>query len=498
MTLSSLLTRRGWFTTLFLTDMWERFSFYGMQAILILYAVAPPERGGLGLPVATAAALFGVYFGGVFLLALPGGWIGDRLLGERRAILWGGIVIALGHLVMALPTTAATAPGLVLIAAGTGLLKPNLTSLLSRFYNKDQAIQREAAISVFYMSIQISALLAPLVTGFLGETVNWHLGFGAASVGMAFGVIQFARGRRHFGEIGAEPVRPATLNERRRVFRATSLILLPVALVLTIDVATGAFSPEHVIIPLGLLIVLAAPVAFARLYRKPELDRGERRRLGAILWLFLPSALFWMLVGQSGSLLNIFAERHTDRSILGFVFPASWLQSATPLFVLVVAPVFALVWLRLGARFGVRGKFALGMCCAGTSFVLMAAATAASGQGVVSPLWLLSVFFLHACGELLLGPVGISTASDAAPPAYRGQLIGLWWLFSAMGMGLGSQAVRLADALPVPLYYAASGLAALVVAGVLAAFGGRISRTFGYTTAAGQAAPRALVEGGSR
>ncbi|MEV5329730.1 peptide MFS transporter [Nonomuraea sp. NPDC052634] len=494
MTLRTLLGRRGWFTTLFMTDMWERFSFYGMQAILVLYAVAPPERGGLGLPMATAAALFGVYFGGMFVLALPGGWVGDRLLGERRAILWGGVVITAGHLVMALPTTALTAAGLVLIAAGTGLLKPNLTSLLSRFYRKDQAVQREAAISVFYMSIQVSALAAPLVTGFLGETIDWHLGFGAAAVGMAFGVVRFARGRRYFGEIGAEPVRPATFDERRRAFRAAALVLIPVAVLLTADVAAGAFTPEHVIIPLGLVIVLAAPVAFARLYRSPDFDRGDRRRLGAILWLFLPAALFWMLVGQSGSLLNIFAERHTDRSLFGFVFPASWLQSATPLFVLVVAPVFALVWLHMGTRFGVRGKFVLGMFCTGASFVLMAAAAAAAGQGAVSPLWLLSVFFLHACGELAIGPVGISTASDAAPPAYRGQLIGLWWLFSAMGMGLGSQAARLSEVLPAPVYYAGSGLIALAVAGVLAAFGGRITRTFGYA-AAEPAVPHALVEG---
>ncbi|MEV5830527.1 peptide MFS transporter [Spirillospora sp. NPDC052242] len=485
MSVRAAFTGHGpWYRTLFLTDMWERFSFYGMQAILVLWAAAPAAEGGLGLDEPTAAALFGVYIGGVFVLAMPGGWLGDRVLGERRAVLWGGLGIMCGHFAMALPARPAAYAGLLLIAAGTGLLKPNMSALLGRFYDAGRSVEREAAFSVFYMSIQVSALAAPLLVGFLGESVNWHLGFAAAGVGMAFGVAQYAAGRRHFGEVGDRPVRRAAPAELRRVGLVAGTVAGAVAALLAVDVAAGTFVPDHLIVPVGLVIILAAPVAYTGMLRRPGLTAADRARVRAFGWLFLAAAVFWMLVGQSGSVLNLFAERSTDRDVLGWTVPASWFQSATPLFVLLVAPVTAVVFLRLGPRFGVRGKFVTGMALSGASFVVMAGAALAAGSGKASPLWLLAVLFLHACGELVLGPVGLSAAADAAPPAFRVQMLGLWWLFCAMGMGLGSSTARVSEAVSPALYFAALGVLALAVAVLLAVRAGSAARRLAYAAPA--------------
>ncbi|GII80962.1 peptide transporter [Sphaerisporangium rufum] len=465
-----------WFATLFLTDMWERFSFYGMQAILVLYAVTPESRGGLGLPAPTAAALFGAYMATVFLLAQPGGWLGDRVLGERRAVMYGGCLITAGHVCMALPPAGAAYAGLALIALGTGLLKPSLSALLSRFYT--EPARREAAFSVFYMSIQVSAVLAPLVTGFLGEYVSWHAGFAAAAVGMAFGVVQFAAGTRHFEGHGDRPARPASGAELSRVARRAGAAAAVAAVLLAADVVAGTFSIEHVLMALGLVSLVAPPLFLRALRRHPALGPADRRRLGAATWLLLCSALFWMVVSQAGSLLNLFAHERIDRTFLGFTVPAGWLQSTTPLIILVVAPAFAWLWLRLGDRFGVRRKFVLGLLMAGASFMVMfGAGTAADGERA-SILWLLAVYFLQACGEIALGPVGISAVADAAPPAFRVRMMGLYWLFVAFGASLGSIVVRLSAALPQPVYYLLVGGALLAAAGALAAFGGRVTREF--------------------
>ncbi|WP_214410557.1 peptide MFS transporter [Sphaerisporangium fuscum] len=465
-----------WFATLFLTDMWERFSFYGMQAILVLYAVTPAERGGLGLPAPTAAALFGAYMATVFLLAQPGGWIGDRVLGERRAVTYGGCLITAGHLCMALPVTGSAYAGLALIALGTGLLKPSLSALLSRFYGR--SVKREAAFSIFYMSIQVSAMLAPIVTGFLGEYVSWHAGFGAAAVGMAFGVAQFAAGARHLEGQGERPVRRASRAELAVLYRRAGVAAAVVAVLVAADVVAGTFSVEHVLMALGLVSLVAPPVALRALRRDPALSAGDRRRLGAATWLLLCSALFWMVVSQAGSLLNLFARDHVDRAVGAFTLPAGWLQSATPLIILIVAPLFARTWLRLGDRFGVREKFVLGLVLAGSSFLVMFGAAAEAGDGRVPVLWLLAVYLLQACGEITLGPVGLSAVAGAAPPAFRVRMMGLYWLFVAFGASLGSIVVRASAAISPAAYYLLVGAALVAAAGALALFGGRVKRLF--------------------
>ncbi|MFI6207680.1 peptide MFS transporter [Streptomyces sp. NPDC051041] len=467
--------RERWFSTLFMTDMWERFSFYGMQALLFLYATAPRAEGGLGLPDGTAGALFGLYVSASFLAAMPGGWLGDRVLGTHRAMLTGAVVIAAGHACMAVPAQTAFYAGLMLIACGTGLLKPNLPVIFDQMNPGASSAQRQAAFSLFYMSVQVSALIGPLVTGALGERVAWHLGFGAAAVGMAFGVLQYLRGAPTLRGARTGPSRPLPPESMRRLVRGAW-----VALALAVLLAAGALAAGgaalHPVLGLCGIGSLVAPVwYFRRLMRGGELKVAERARVRGYLRVFAPSVLFWAMFGQLGSVFSLFAREHTDRTVGGFLVPASWFQSAHPLFLLLLAPLFAWLWLRVGARRvdgGRRGggrKFAVGLGFAAAGFAVLAVGAwlADGAGGPVSPLWLLVAFLWVACGELVFGPVGLSSTAETAPEGHRGRMMGLFYLGAALGAGLGGQLSRLVGAVPLWGYLAGFAAVAAVTAVLL-------------------------------
>ncbi|MFH8882352.1 peptide MFS transporter [Streptomyces californicus] len=463
--------RERWFSTLFMTDMWERFSFYGMQALLFLYATAPRAEGGLGLSDGTAGALFGLYISASFLAAMPGGWLGDRVLGTHRAMLAGAVVIAAGHACMAVPAQTAFYLGLMLVACGTGLLKPNLPVIFDQMNPGATSAQRQAAFSLFYMSVQVSALIGPLVTGALGERVAWHLGFGAAAVGMAFGVLQYLRGASTLRGARTGPSRPLPPESMRRVVRvAWGAAALAVLLAAGALAAGGA--ALHPVLGLCGLGSLAAPVwYFRRLLHGGELRGAERARVRGYLRVFVPSVLFWAMFGQLGSVFSLFAREHTDRTVAGFLVPASWFQSAHPLFLLLLAPLFAWLWLRTGARRGGvrRGggrKFAVGLGFAAAGFAVLAAGAwfADGSGGPVSPLWLLVAFLWVACGELVFGPVGLSSTAERAPEGHRGRMMGLFYLGAALGAGLGGQLSRLVGVVPLWAYLAGFAVMAAVAA----------------------------------
>lgn len=475
------LGRPGWFVTLFGTDMWERFSFYGMAALLFLFAAEPTASGGLGLGNSTAAALFGVYLSTVFMASLPGGWLGDRIFGPRRATLYGGVLIALGHLTMAIPAVPTFFAGLLLLAAGTGLLKPNLATMLAAFYPRDARAERDAGFSIFYMSIQISAVIAPIVTGFVGELVDWHLGFGVAAVGMGIGLFQYVRGTRHFNGIGEQPERPATPHERRRALRIAVGIAVVVVGLLGADALAGTFELRHALMLAGLISVVAPIACFTYLLRHPDMTPVERGRIRSYIWVFLTAALFWMIFVQGGSVFSLFAKVSTDRELGAFTMPASWFQSATPLGMLLVAPLFARLWMRVGDRIGAPVKFAMGLGFMGLSLLVMGAATASAGDGdLVTPLWLMAACLLMACGEIAFAPVGMSVTTGIAPPAFVSQMIGMFWLAAALGAGLGSQVARFSEHdTPGVGYFLVIGLVALTIGAALAAFGGPLRRRLG-------------------
>jgi len=454
-----------WFGTLFGTDVWERFSFYGMTAILVLYATEPTADGGLGLSDADAALLFGLYMASVFLCSVPGGWLGDRLFGASRAVLYGGVLIGTGHVCLAVPGNLLFYPGLFLIAAGTGLLKPNMANLLSAFYAPADRAGRDAGFAVFYMSVQVSALTAPVVVGAVGETVDWHLGFGLAAVGMALGLLQYARGTRHFGDTGRAPSRAATPAQRARVVRVGLLATASAAVVYGTDAALGAFRIVHVMALIGLLTIVVPAAFFRRLLRDPLLTPEERTRVRTYIWLFLASALFWAMFLQGGSVFSLFAKNSTDRTVLGSTIPTSWFQSATPLFVLLTAPLFALLWRRAGDRVNTAVKFGIGMISTALAYTVMSLAAwqaTASDTGRVSPWWLVAAFLLLAAGEVSFAPVGMSATTAIAPATFVSQMVGLFWLAGALGGGLGGNALKVSgDESPSPAYFLTLGLITL-------------------------------------
>ncbi|MFF3868750.1 peptide MFS transporter [Micromonospora sp. NPDC001898] len=449
--------------TLFLTEMWERFSFYGMRAILVLYLTAAVADDGGGLRQSTATAVYGAYNAMVYLMALPGGWVADRLLGARRSVLWGGVTIACGHYVMAIPVGWSVFAGMALIVVGTGLLKPNISTMVGDLYDRDSP-RRDAGFSLFYMGINLGGFVAPLITGFLGERINWHLGFAVAAVGMTFGVIQYVIGGRHLGDAGARPADPLLGADRRRALTRVGVAAGALAVVLAALAVAGLFTVDTMVNLLTATTVLVTAGYFTRILTDRELSGTERSRMKAYVWLFVFAASFWLIYDQAGSVLNIFAADRTDRDVFGFTFPASWLQSVNPILIIIGAPLFAWLWLRLGHRVSTPVKFAVGLVLNGLSFVLMAAAAqAAVGGDLVSPWWLVAVFAIQVAGELSLSPVGLSATTKLAPVKYASQMMGLWFLATAVGDAIGGQVARLAEAWPEPTYFLVFGVASVLL-----------------------------------
>ncbi|MGQ0561449.1 MAG: peptide MFS transporter [Gemmatimonadota bacterium] len=428
-------------STLF-TEMWERFSYYGIRPLLVLYMTAALLDGGFGFDRTTASSIVGIYAACVYLASLPGGWIADRWLGLRQSIWYGGVLIAAGHIAIAL-SAAFERPaffiGLILIVFGTGLLKPNISAIVGELYPEGGS-RRDAGFSIFYMGINIGALLAPLITGFLGERVGWHYGFGAAGAGMIVGLITFKlRGPGTLGSMGLEP--RGTPEEKQKVKLATGVFVGLVAL-LVILAMTGIIdiNPVAVAQRMSVVMLTLALIYFAYLVFLAGLDGNEKKRVGVILVLFLFATIFWSAFEQAPTSLNLFARDFTDRVVFGWEMPTLWLQSANSFFVIALAPVFAIIWTSLGERgkdLSSPGKFAIGLFFAGLGFLLMVPASTmiidAGGALRVSVWWLVGSYFLQTLGELSLSPVGLSSMTKLAPARFVGQMMGVWFMAAALG-----------------------------------------------------------------
>jgi proton-dependent oligopeptide transporter, POT family len=421
--------------TLFFTEMWERFSYYGMRALLVLFMVDQVEKGGLGFTDQTATAIYGLYTAGVYLAALPGGWIADRLLGAQRAIWYGGILIATGHFVLGVPSQTAFFLGLVLVVLGTGLLKPNISAVVGLLYPEGGA-RRDAGFTIFYMGINLGAMFGPLVCSTLGEKIDWHYGFTAAGVGMVFGLVQFHLSRCYLGDAGAGPPRQSQAARRDWLLvgaAATGLIVLTAAMLL----GWIRIDPVWLASRTTWFIVSVAIAYFAWALLFAGLNGVERKRVGVILMLFIASAMFWAGFEQAGSSLNLFAERHTLRDFANFEIPAGWFQSLNAVFVIALAPLMAALWVALGRRHmavSLTVKVAWGLLLLALGFVVVGmAARVALASGRVWPHWLVVMYLVHTLGELCLSPVGLSAVTKLAPPRLVGQMMGVWFLATSLG-----------------------------------------------------------------
>ena len=483
MTQQTSSTSRGWFghprglSTLFFTEMWERFSYYGMRAILLLFMTAPIASGGLGWDAAKAGPVYGLYTAMVYLTALPGGWVADRLIGQRRAVLFGGILIAMGHLSLTLHDIGFFYAGLFLITIGTGLLKPNISTMVGTLYEADST-RRDAGFSIFYTGINLGAFIAPIVCGFLAQDErfriwlssvglrpenSWHWGFGAATVGMTLGIVQYVLGGHRLGQAG---LRPAVTLEPVAFARLRRRLLAGVAVVVALSGAAAAMqaagilaiSVEDVTRVVGYVILIVPILYFGYFFLNKGWTAVEKKRLGAIMLFFLFAAMFWSAFEQAGSSMNLFAERFTRNEVFGFGFPASWLQSVNSLFLIVLSPVFAWLWVALGKREpSSPGKFSFGLFFVGAGFMVVAVAAIFSGPSGarVSPMWLVTLYLCHTIGELCLSPVGLSTMTKLAPARVGGQMMGIWFVALSAGNFIGGQVAGLFDSLPLPNLFGA-------------------------------------------
>jgi POT family proton-dependent oligopeptide transporter len=422
--------------TLFFTEMWERFTYYGMRAVLVLFLVAAVTQGGFGIDDKTATAIYGLYTAGVYLAALPGGWIADRLIGARRAVLIGGIGIALGNAILATSLSLrAFYLGLFVIVLGVGLLKPNVSAMVAELYPEGGA-RLDAGFTVFYMGINLGATLGPVITGGAQQLIGPRAGFAAAGLFMALGVIQYHFTQHHLGEAGKPPRLTSTARTQSWIYLwvglAASLLTLAACTLGWIDV-----DPLRLAHVSTLVIAGTAMAFFAYVFLAAGLSAEERRRTVVIVVLFLGSALFWSGYEQAGSSLNLFAERYTDRAIGHFVIPAGWYQSLNPAFVIMFAPVVAWAWVALARRHlnpSAPAKFAIGVILMGTGFLVMFAASSIVAHGSkVLPYWLILTYLFHTFGELCLSPVGLSYTTKLAPKRLVGQMMGMWFLSLSLG-----------------------------------------------------------------
>ncbi|GAB3950585.1 peptide MFS transporter [Spirosoma harenae] len=426
---------------LFLTEMWERFSYYGMRAILLLFLL-DNIKGGMGLTEIEGAAIYGIYTASVYLLSLPGGWIADNILGQRKAILLGGLIIMLGHIILAFPTVPALFySGLCVVAIGTGLLKPNISSIVGELYPEGGA-RRDAAFSIFYMGINLGSFLGVTIVGLLGQKVGWHYGFGAAAIGMGIGVITFRiLGQRYLAQYGNQP-KPSERNESTTSGGNRSLIgfivgLIGVLVLLQVTNVINLTTAQGLAQAMGLIISLVAVGYFIYILVLGGLTTVEKKRLVVLFTFFLAGALFWAGFEQQGSSLQIFADRYTDLNVFGWIVPSSWFQNFNAAFILIFSPVMAAVWIGLANRninLPTPMKLAFALLLLGVGYLVMVAGSkiAVTGQ-LASPMFLMFTFFFHTIGELCLSPVGLSAFTKLAPKRYGSQLMGLWFVGNSLG-----------------------------------------------------------------
>jgi len=396
---------------LFFTEMWERFSYYGMRAILVLFMVAPVVQGGLGFSMETAGSIYGLYTMSVYLTSIPGGLIADKLIGPRKAILLGGSIIALGHFTMAFPSLATFYGGMVLIVLGTGLLKPNISTMVGRLYSPDD-VRRDAGFSIFYMGINLGATLSPLVCGYLAQSdsfkqfltkmgmhaqSSWHFGFAAAGVGMCLGLIHLLAQYKLLDGIGEKIKGPESASDQKNNSKNEPI-------------------------------------------KQAFLTVDEWRKLAALGILLLFNTLFWAVYEQGGSSLNVFADRLTETTIFGLHFESSFLQALQPVYVILLAPVFSWLWIKLKDRQpSSPAKFALGLLFLSLGILIMVPAALLSAQGKVTCFFLVSVYFVETLGELCLSPVGLSTATKLAPKRFQSLTMGSWFVSNAIGNWMAGQ-----------------------------------------------------------
>ncbi|GLW34653.1 peptide MFS transporter [Actinoplanes regularis] len=459
---------------LFGVELWERFSFYGMQGILLIYLYYPAAEGGLGIDQGTATSIVGAYGGAVYLSTVLGAWAADRLFGSERVLFLSAVLVMFGHIALALLSgTLGVCVGLVLIAIGSGGVKANATSLVGTLYDEHDD-RRDAGFSLFYLGVNLGALAGPLLTGLLQETAGFHYGFGLAAVGLAIGLTQYTLSRRNLPGEGREVPNPLPAS---RLPVAVGVLFGGIA-VIVLSASTW-MSADRLSTVVVVLSVVAATAYFAVILSSPRVSPRERRRVLAFLPMFLASAAFWSLYQQQFTVVTIYSDERLDRDLGGWEMPVSWVQSINPVFIIVLSGVFAALWTRLGDRQPSSPvKFAAGTVLMGVAFLLFLP-LAGGGPHSAPLLALAGILLVFTVAELLLSPVGLSLTTKLAPHAFQTQMVALFFLSVALGTAASGTLARFYSADHETAYFGILGAVAIVLGVALAAAGRPISRLMG-------------------
>ena len=460
---------------LFGVELWERFSFYGMQGILLLYLYYSVEDGGLGISQDTAVGIVGAYGGLVYLSTIAGAWVADRLIGAERTLFYSAVLVMAGHIALsALPGTLGVGVGLVLIAFGSGGVKANATSLVGTLYTADDP-RRDAGFSLFYLGINLGALLGPLLTGWLQSSFGFHVGFAAAAVGMAIGLIQYTIGRKRLAAVANEV--PDPLPRRERLWYVLGIVAA--AAVVGILGATGVLKASNLDTAVIVLTVGATLAYFTVILSSPHVTTVERKRVLAFIPMFIASAAFWSLYQQQFTVLTVYSQSQLDRDIFGWIMPVSWVQSINPVFIIILSGVFAAIWTKMGDRQpSTPLKFAAGTVVMGIAFLLFI--PMASTEPNSAPLLgLIGVIFVFTIAELLLSPVGLSLATKLAPEAFHTQMVALFFLSVALGSVLSGTLAEFYSVDNQVAYFGILGAIAIGIGIILAVMAPWLKRLMG-------------------
>ncbi|MUV36475.1 putative transporter YclF [Lentibacillus sp. JNUCC-1] len=446
--------------TLFFTEFWERFSYYGMRALLLYFMYTEVTAGGLGIDDATAKSIMAIYGSLVYMSGIIGGWIADRLLGAQRTVFHGGVLIMLGHIILALPAgKTALFISMLLIVIGTGLLKPNVSNIVGDMYSpKDN--RRDAGFSIFYMGINMGAFIAPFVVGTLGQEYNFHLGFGTAAVGMFLGLVMFVlTKKKSLGLAGTYVPNPLKDDEKKKVYGRFGIGAAVILILGLVTIPTGILTINRFTYLVSILGIIIPALYFIVMYRSPKTNSDEKSRLIAYIPLFVAAMMFWAIAEQGSIILAEYADKRTELSAFGLELHSSWFQSLNPLFIIALSPLFAGLWVKMGDRQpSTSHKFSYGLVFAGLSFIVMIIPALAGGvDTLVSPIWLVLSFFLVVLGELCLSPVGLSATTKLAPAAFSAQTMSLWFMSNASAQAINAQIVKLYKPETEVLYFGVIG-----------------------------------------
>ncbi|GLR70892.1 peptide MFS transporter [Agaribacter marinus] len=424
-------------TTVAVTELWERMSFYGMRALLIIFMTAAIQEGGLGLTVAAAGAIYGLYTGSVYFFGLPGGWIADRLIGGQKAVWYGGIIIMIGHIILAIPFKSTFFIGLIFVVLGTGLLKPNVGAMVGELYSTEDK-RRDSAYTIYYMGINIGSVIGYMICGYLQTTYGYHYAFGAAAVGMGLGLVFYKYSGHLIDGVSDKPKTPLSDKGIRLAWLIIGTFLVILTLVSSvIYTGTITFDPSVVGENVAYIFAVVFVAYFAYIFFNGNLNYNEKRAMGALFLICIASTCFWSGFEQAGSSLNLFGRDYTQRMWGDFEVPTGWLQSINSYILIGLSPFFAALWINLAKRMiepSYSIKCAIGLVIMASGFIVMFFASQYAASGLkVSMNWLVATYFLHTVGELCLSPVALSAVSKLSPKRFAGQMMGLFVLTYSMG-----------------------------------------------------------------